>query len=136
MTFGKAGRQDIFRVDRIVSARDELDMRLQWSYRLSSMKARGLLIALALLLLPLVGGLTALAYASPPDPAWIEGIYDDGDSDDVIVMITSGVAAIAPVLLVDLRQTPPLVGPAPQVVVDPVSTPPFSPLQSRAPPAS
>jgi hypothetical protein len=100
------------------------------------MKARGLLIALALLLLPLVGGLTALAYASPPDPAWIEGIYDDGDSDDVIVMITSGVAAIAPVLLVDLRQMPPVVGPAPQVVDDPVSTPPFSPLQSRAPPAS
>ena len=100
------------------------------------MKARGFLIALALLLLPLVGGLTALAYASPPDPAWIEGIYDDGDSDDVIVMITSGVAAIAPVLLVDLRQTPPLLGPAPQLAGRPVPTCSLSPLQSRAPPAA
>ena len=136
MTFGKAGRQDIFRVDRIVSARDELDMRLQWSYRLSSMKARGLLIALALLLLPLVGGLTALAYASPPDPAWIEGIYDDGDSDDVIVMITSAAAATAPVLLVDLRQIPPSVGPAPPLADDAVPTFSLSSLQSRAPPAA
>jgi hypothetical protein len=100
------------------------------------MKARGVLVTLASLLLLPLAGLTPLAYASPPDPAWIEGIYDDADSDDVIVMITSGVAAIAPVLLVNLRQTPPLVGPAPQIVDDPVSTPPFSPLQSRAPPAS
>jgi len=26
----------------------------------------------------------ALAYASPPDPSWITGIYDDSDFDDVI----------------------------------------------------
>jgi hypothetical protein len=33
--------------------------------------------------------LLALAYASPPDPAWIRGMYDDGDGDDVIVRVTS-----------------------------------------------
>jgi len=31
---------------------------------------------------------TALAYASPPDPTWIAGIYDDDDGDDVIVSLT------------------------------------------------
>jgi hypothetical protein len=32
----------------------------------------------------------ALAYASPPDPSWISGIYDDHDYDDVIGMVTDG----------------------------------------------
>jgi membrane protease YdiL (CAAX protease family) len=99
-------------------------------------KTRGLLITAALLLLLLVAGLTPLAYASPPDPAWIEGIYDDADSDDVIVMITSAAAVTVLVLLVDLRQIPPLVGPAAQGAEDPIPTLPFFPLQSRAPPAA
>jgi hypothetical protein len=30
----------------------------------------------------------ALAYASPPDPSWISGIYDDRDYDDVVGMVT------------------------------------------------
>jgi hypothetical protein len=100
------------------------------------MKARGVRVALALLLLLPVGGLTPLAYASPPDPSWIRGIYDDADYDDVVNLITSAAAATAPVLLVDLQQIPPIVGPAPQHADDPVPTLPFSPLQSRAPPAS
>jgi hypothetical protein len=98
------------------------------------MKIRGVRVALALLLLLPVGGLTPLAYASPPDPSWIRGIYDDADYDDVVNLITSAAAATAPVLLVDLQQT--VVGPAPQRGEDPVPTLPFSPLQSRAPPAS
>jgi hypothetical protein len=100
------------------------------------MKSRGGRVALALLLLLLVGGLTSLAYASPPDPAWIRGIYDDADYDDVIVMITSAAAATAPVLLVDLWQIPSFVGPAPQLADDPVPTCSLSSLQSRAPPAA
>src|SRR5215467_10545675 len=31
-----------------------------------------------------------LAYASPPDPSWISGIYDDCDYDDVVGMVTDG----------------------------------------------
>jgi hypothetical protein len=27
---------------------------------------------------------TALAYASPPDPLWIDGIYDGADEDDAV----------------------------------------------------
>ena len=34
--------------------------------------------------------LTPLAYARPPDPLWIEGIYDDGDLDDVAVAVIQG----------------------------------------------
>jgi hypothetical protein len=32
----------------------------------------------------------ALAYATPPDPSWIPGIYDDRDGDDVVGMVTEG----------------------------------------------
>src|SRR5215510_8529569 len=32
----------------------------------------------------------ALAYASPPDPSWVPGVYDDRDGDDVIGMVTEG----------------------------------------------
>lgn len=100
------------------------------------MKARGLRVAVALLLLLPIGGLTALAYASPPDPSWIRGIYDGADYDDVVEMIASAAEATAPALLVDLRPIPRLVVSAPQLAEDPVPTLPFSPLHSRAPPAS
>jgi hypothetical protein len=40
------------------------------------------------LLLVLVA-LLPFAYASPPDPVWLAGIYDVGDSDDVILVATS-----------------------------------------------
>ena len=35
-----------------------------------------------------------LAYASPPDPTWTSGFFDDWDSDDAIFVITSAVAAV------------------------------------------
>jgi hypothetical protein len=34
-------------------------------------------------------GLIPLAHASPPDPTWVPGIYDDRDHDDVVLLITS-----------------------------------------------
>ena len=38
------------------------------------------LLVILLLLAPVA--LPGLAHASPPDPAWIQGIYDDDDGDD------------------------------------------------------
>src|SRR5262245_15930753 len=34
--------------------------------------------------------LVPVAYASPPDPSWIPGIYDYHDYDDVVGMVTDG----------------------------------------------
>ena len=59
-----------------------------------AMKRR--LPALAALLLSAVVTLTPLAYATPPDPAWIPGFWDDADHDDLIFRITSDVGAIEP----------------------------------------
>jgi hypothetical protein len=99
------------------------------------MMARRARVALALLLLLGLSGLTPLAYASPPDPSWVRGIYDDADYDDVVVLITSAAAVTAPVLVVDIRLLPPLAGLAPQRAEGCVPTRPFSALQPRAPPA-
>ena len=99
------------------------------------MTARRARVALALLLLLGLSGLTPLAYASPPDPSWVRGIYDDADYDDVVVLITSAAAVTAPVLVVDIRLLPPLAGLAPQRAEGSVPTRSFSSLQPRAPPA-
>jgi len=44
-------------------------------------------IVLTLILLP------ALAFASPPDPSWVAGIFDGADSDDVVSLIHETCAA-------------------------------------------
>jgi hypothetical protein len=48
--------------------------------------------ALALILLP------AIAFASPPDPSWIAGIYDGADGDDIVSLVyeTSAAKTAAP----------------------------------------
>lgn len=46
-----------------------------------------MVVVLLLLLLP------PLAQATPPDPTWISGLWDDSDYDDVVVAVTGAVAA-------------------------------------------
>ena len=43
------------------------------------------LLIVLLLLAPVA--LPGLAHASPPDPTWIHGIYDDDDGDSVVTLI-------------------------------------------------
>lgn len=46
-------------------------------------------LALVLILLASPAALVPLAHASPPDPAWIRGIYDNADYDEVVAAATS-----------------------------------------------
>jgi hypothetical protein len=46
------------------------------------------LLVVLLLLAPVA--LPGLAHASPPDPTWIQGIYDDDDGDSIVTLIASG----------------------------------------------
>jgi hypothetical protein len=48
---------------------------------------------LPLLLLAIVVLLRALAAASPTDPTWVDGVYDDGDFDDVVAQIALSTSA-------------------------------------------
>jgi hypothetical protein len=47
---------------------------------------------LVLALLVCCGTLPVLAQASPPDPTWLPGIYDNADYDDVIGLLTDTAA--------------------------------------------
>jgi len=47
---------------------------------------------LVLVLLACCGTLPLLAYASPPDPTWLPGIYDNADYDDVIGLLADTAA--------------------------------------------
>ena len=51
------------------------------------MRASGMI---ASALLGMTSGLVTLplAYASPPDPTWIPGLYDNADYDDVVGLVT------------------------------------------------
>jgi hypothetical protein len=47
--------------------------------------------SVAVLVIGVLLSLGALAHASPPDPDWLGGLWDNGDYDDVILLVTSGV---------------------------------------------
>src|SRR5438093_7589344 len=52
------------------------------------------LISLAVIISVLT--LTPASYASPPDPSWISGLYDNADYDDVVVLIAEHIGVIEP----------------------------------------
>ena len=88
---------------------------------------------LALLLILVVSVLTPLAHASPVDPTWVAGFWDDGDFDDVVLLICATVAALQPApALPDSGRV--FVGtlPAPDPAAPPV--PATAPAATRAPP--
>jgi hypothetical protein len=91
---------------------------------------------LALIVLATGLALPALAHASPPDPSWIPGVYDDADFDDVVMRVTSGTGSVGPEPPDAQRLGP---GPAERVGHRPEPAPPScrtSAGHGRAPPAA
>ena len=58
--------------------------------RVWRLRGTGLLAVPPLILLSGLVVIIPLAYAGPPDPTWIPGIYDDADYDDVVWLVTDG----------------------------------------------
>jgi hypothetical protein len=54
-----------------------------------------------LVLVVLMLTLTGVAYASPPDPTWIPGLYDDDDFDNVVDFITSSSSVAVALVITD-----------------------------------
>ena len=83
-----------------------------------------------------ISAVTPLAYASPPDPSWVKGIYDDADFDDVVGLVTSAKALVEPMDAAALH----VVSPATSLEVSPRESTPnchsTGTLHARAPPAS
>ena len=40
-----------------------------------------------------LGVLVALAYATPPDPTYLSGFWDNADYDDVVILVTSSIGS-------------------------------------------
>ena len=49
-------------------------------------------LSVMLLTLVIIAPVT-LAHASPPDPTWLAGVYDQADFDDVVGLLTSALEA-------------------------------------------
>jgi hypothetical protein len=64
---------------------------------IGAMRRPGGIFAVAVAIL--LAGLTPLAYADPPDPAWISGYWDDDDFDTVVDFITTVSAISAPAVI-------------------------------------
>jgi hypothetical protein len=80
--------------------------------------------------------LPALAYATPTDPTWIGGLYDDADYDDIIILVHAipcPPAAVS-VQCPDPNRTPAWLIPTPDEQLPPSPTPP--PQLARGPPLS
>src|SRR5215831_6170836 len=71
----------------------------RWACSIGRAGSIFLLIVATLVLLPLI------AFAGPPDPLWIGGIYDGGDGDDIVTLVyeTSGSTTAEPSNLAPLR---------------------------------
>jgi len=63
---------------------------------LEKMTRRLVPCSLSVTLLAILVVLTPLAYATPPDPSWVSGFFDDDDNDNVVILITSDQAALDP----------------------------------------
>lgn len=90
--------------------------------------------ALAFSLCILISSLSVLAYASPPDPSWVRGVYDDADFDDVVCLILANTGLVDDSAPVEGR--PDFVLIRAEVPPDGLSVAPFSlsSVQPRAPP--
>ena len=91
---------------------------------------------LALLVLAAGLALPTLAHASPPDPSWIPGVYDDADFDDVVTQVVSGTGNVTPGILDALGFIPrpaESLGPVVETAPDSLAT---DAGRGRAPPSS
>ena len=98
------------------------------------MRPRASLNGLVLFLIACVLTLTPLAYASPPDPTWQLGFFDDDDFDEVVGYITSAAGLAEGPVVRCLRPVPVLVILKGRQSEDPAPFVPRSSSDPRAPP--
>jgi len=83
----------------------------------------------------IVVALTTLAFASPPDPVWIAGVWDNGDYDDVIILAICSVAIVEPHHVSDSCRDRLIIGVILPIDDASASVLTLSANQTRAPPA-
>ena len=99
-----------------------------------SVRTRASLNGLVLFFIACTLTLTPVAYASPPDPTWQLGFFDDDDFDEVVGYITSAAGLAEGPVVRCLRPVPILVVLRNGQSEDPVLFAPLSSSDPRAPP--
>jgi hypothetical protein len=89
------------------------------------------MLALFVALLAILVVLTPLAYATPPDPTWVSGSFDNG-----VFLITSSLAALDPFPLCCWTPLPVFGSAIALEDPGPASSPYFFGADARAPPLS
>jgi len=97
-------------------------------------RLRPIAVGVIPLLFVVLALLAPIAYASPPDPSWVHGVYDGGDFDDVVFVVTAVAGIVEPTSLADQNAAPPPAIWSAYYSDRPASTASFSSLHSRAPP--
>jgi hypothetical protein len=88
----------------------------------------------AVLLLTVLFLLPPIAHASPTDPVWIPGLYDDNDYDDVILFITGAVSAVDSAVVDPVGPVVVCLGLIPASKPQRATARPLESLSTRAPP--
>jgi len=92
-------------------------------------------LSVALALMCTLASLVAVAYASPPDPSWIHGIYDDGDYDSVAIRISGTAELVEPFPWDHACSDPPVVPLLHEMDENPAPSEALPVIHARAPPA-
>ena len=101
--------------------------------RVLPMKMRWLFVVV---LIGLLLVLNPMAFASPPDPSWLGGFWDDADFDDVILHLTGCPAVSADRPILDAAAVATVVGFVLESPEDPLPDRSSFSQGTRAPPAS
>ena len=88
------------------------------------------------LLIGLLLALAPMAMASPPDPSWLGGLWDNADFDDVVLLVTGTAGVVEQDVVGPARTTVVVVSRVVPSAVAPLRISPFAAVPSRAPPAS
>jgi hypothetical protein len=91
--------------------------------------------SVAVLLLGVVLTLSPIAHASPTDPVWIPGFYDDNDYDDVILFITGALSAVDSGVVDPVGPVVICLGSIPQGKLQSISARPRESHSTRGPPS-
>ena len=90
--------------------------------------------ALTGVLAGVLAAISGLAYASPADPSWASGVYDDADFDDVVGLVISAEALVPAENTVDLPLVPPGTFSLASLSESAILRFPTATLHARAPP--
>jgi len=92
--------------------------------------------ALVVLVVGLLLSLVPLAHSSPPDPTWLPGVWDNGDYDDIVTLVTSSSGLVDAAVDSEIDCLPVVFARVRDLTTGPFAASPLLSDCPRAPPAA